>query len=205
MFALPPSVYEKLQSWAWGGHDIVEDSFRPLGLFDLGLRNVVEIGCGTGRVGTAIERHGIEYWGIEPDRARAMQTEKKYPGRVRPCVLADLPAWGKTFDAGLIVMVLHHLDDRMVREGFQLLRQCIPSGTLFVAEPIYTRQLKYWFNEAVRFADFGRHVRTLEQWAALFRDCGARGDVRPFQYGPLHAITCRLELESVQQPGRAAA
>jgi len=194
MFALPPSLYDKVQSLAWGGCDILRDHLGPLGLFGSQVRSVIEIGCGTGHLAAKIEAQGIEYWGIEPDLARVSEVEKRFPGRVRPYMLDQVHQWGKIFDAAIIVNVLHHLDDGMIRAGLASLSRCVPSGSVFIAEPIYTRRLSCLVNELVRFADFGRHVRTAREWRDLFRACGASGDVKPIQYGWLHGIVGHLKL-----------
>ena len=68
-------------------------------------------------------------------------------------------------------------------------------------EPVFTRRWRNWVNECVRFADFGRYVRTAAQWTTLFQEHGAQGKITPIQYGRLHGIACRLQLGAASAAG----
>lgn len=110
-----------------------------------GLRSgqrVLEIGCGTGNLLTALGRRrlGVEALGIDPDpaalrRARRKAARVKAPIRYERAFADDLPVPDGSFDRVLSSLMLHHLDGderiRALRETRRVLR---PGGELHLVD-----------------------------------------------------------------------
>lgn len=105
-------------------------------------QQVLEIGCGTGNLLTALGRRGlkVEALGIDPDpaalkRARRKATRAKLAIRYEQAFAGALPLPDASVDRVLSSLMLHHLDDderlRTLREIRRVLR---PGGQLHVAD-----------------------------------------------------------------------
>lgn len=107
-----------------------------------GDRRVLEIGCGTGNLLTALGRRRPELatLGIDPDpaalrRARRKAARRRLPIRYDRAFADELPVPDASFDVVLSSFMLHHLDDderlRTLREVRRVLR---PGGELHVVD-----------------------------------------------------------------------
>jgi ubiquinone/menaquinone biosynthesis C-methylase UbiE len=105
-------------------------------------QRVLEIGCGTGNLLTALGRRrpDLEAVGIDPDpaalrRARRKAARRRLPIRYDRAFAGELPAAEDSFDRVLSSFMLHHLDDdertRALREARRVLR---PGGELHVVD-----------------------------------------------------------------------
>jgi ubiquinone/menaquinone biosynthesis C-methylase UbiE len=105
-------------------------------------QRVLEIGCGTGNVLTALGRRrlDVEATGIDPDpgalkRARRKAARKKLPIEYQRAYAGALPLPDDSFDRVLSSLMLHHLDDqeraRALREARRVLR---PGGELHIVD-----------------------------------------------------------------------
>jgi ubiquinone/menaquinone biosynthesis C-methylase UbiE len=105
-------------------------------------QRVLEIGCGTGNLLTALGRRRPELAtvGIDPDpaalrRARRKAARRRLPIRYERAFAGELPAADDSFDRVLSAFMLHHLDDderaRALREVRRVLR---PGGELHVVD-----------------------------------------------------------------------
>jgi ubiquinone/menaquinone biosynthesis C-methylase UbiE len=105
-------------------------------------QRVLEIGCGTGNLLTALGRRlpGVEALGIDPDPgalriARRKAARAKLPVRYERAFAGELPIPDGSFDCVLSSFMLHHLDDdergRALREVRRVLR---PGGRLHVVD-----------------------------------------------------------------------
>jgi ubiquinone/menaquinone biosynthesis C-methylase UbiE len=105
-------------------------------------QRVLEIGCGTGNVLTALGRRrlGIEAVGIDPDegalrKARRKAARRQLPIKYELAYAGELPLPDESFDRVLSSLMLHHLDDeertRALREVRRVLR---PGGQLHVVD-----------------------------------------------------------------------
>lgn len=109
--------------------------------FPIGVRRVLDLGCGTGALGAALkQRAALEVVGVTFSQDEAKEARK----RLNKVVVADLEEFGDglelgRFDAVVCSHVLEHL-----RQPQQLLRQlhnCLsPRGILFIALP----NVLYW-------------------------------------------------------------
>jgi ubiquinone/menaquinone biosynthesis C-methylase UbiE len=105
-------------------------------------QSVVEIGCGTGNLLTALARRtaGIDAVGIDPDpaalrRARRKAARGTLPIRYEQAYAGRLPLTDASLDHVLSSLMLHHLDedtrDQALREARRVLR---PGGHLHVLD-----------------------------------------------------------------------
>ena len=105
-------------------------------------QQVLEIGCGTGNLLTALGRRRPELAtvGIDPDpaalrRARRKAARRRLPIRYDRAFAGELPIADDSFDRVLSSFMLHHLDDeermRALREVRRVLR---PGGELHVVD-----------------------------------------------------------------------
>jgi len=105
-------------------------------------QRVLEIGCGTGNLLTALGRRlpDVEALGIDPDPgalriARRKAARAKLPVRYERAFAGELPVPDASFDHVLSSFMLHHLDDdergRALREVRRVLR---PGGRLHVVD-----------------------------------------------------------------------
>ena len=83
--------------------------------------DVLEVGCGPGRLSVALSARGLEMTGLDLDptmidRARANAAKADPPARLTPTFtvgdVASLPFPDATFDAVVSTLSMHHWDDR---------------------------------------------------------------------------------------------
>ncbi|RSM59520.1 methyltransferase type 11 [Actinoplanes sp. ATCC 53533] len=105
-------------------------------------QRVLEIGCGTGNLLTALGRRrlDVEAVGIDPDpaalrRSRRKAARRSLPIRLEQAFAGELPLPDDGFDRVLSAFMLHHLDEaerlRALREVRRVLR---PGGQLHVVD-----------------------------------------------------------------------
>jgi SAM-dependent methyltransferase len=95
---------------------------------------LVDIGCGTGRLAAAAaERFGLRAWGVDRSAAMVEQATARAGVRVafRVADAAALPFREAWFDAALMRLVVHTLDDRPAAFA-EAARVLTPRGRLFV-------------------------------------------------------------------------
>jgi ubiquinone/menaquinone biosynthesis C-methylase UbiE len=164
---LSPTAYERLQRHVHGDHTSVVRLLTE----QLGLKpgdTVVEVGSGTGSLARTFLRGGFDYWGIEPDQGRVSEARTKVGDRFLvgdATKLAELrlPSPRHFFVHG----VLHHLDDRSVREVLEAIRTLSRSDFL-VSEPV--RPDRWWTNplgELFTRFDEGAYPRRQDEWLDL--------------------------------------
>ncbi|NMO55699.1 class I SAM-dependent methyltransferase [Actinoplanes sp. TBRC 11911] len=108
-------------------------------------QRVLEIGCGTGNVLTALARRGpaVDATGIDPDqgalkRARRKAARRKLPITYQRAYAGALPLPDESFDRVLSSLMLHHLgDDERARALLEVKRVLRPGGQLHVADLVH--------------------------------------------------------------------
>jgi ubiquinone/menaquinone biosynthesis C-methylase UbiE len=132
-------------------HDAVLSAF---GAFDGAPRDILDVGCGTGRLLELVGQHwiGTRLTGIDPSEAMVAEAQRKHDGDARfTFKLGDassLPLQDASFDAVFSTMSFHHWGDQAsgVREVARVLR---PGGifvladvslpVLFLLRPLFSR------------------------------------------------------------------
>lgn len=105
-------------------------------------QRILEIGCGTGNLLTALGRRGLDIAavGIDPDpaalgRARRKAARRRLPIRFEQAFAGALPLPDAGFDRVLSAFMLHHLDEAgrlgALREARRVLR---PGGQLHIVD-----------------------------------------------------------------------
>jgi ubiquinone/menaquinone biosynthesis C-methylase UbiE len=89
-----------------------------------GVRRLLEVGVGTGRVAVPLAAHGLEVTGIDVSRGMLNRARAKGLGRFALASAEHLPFAAGTFDAVLFVHVLHVLDapERALAEAMRAAR-----------------------------------------------------------------------------------
>jgi SAM-dependent methyltransferase len=152
-----PSIYTK-----WFAKRYLQPSF------ELGGKQVLDFGCGTG--GNCCVIAADLYLGVDIDEERIEYARRLYPDRRFAVVSPELREIGdRAFDVILIGAVLHHLTDEQIA-GYEneFLRILKPDGALIVFEPYLAPKARLinWF---MRTLDEGKYLRTEEEYLALFR------------------------------------
>ncbi len=126
---------------------------------------ILEVGCGTG----AIPSRGVAT-DLDPRRVRSVSREG------RPGVVADgrnLPFRDGSFSVVYCEGVLHHIDDAgAIALVAEMLRVCDPKGHVVVMDSVWPRspfRIPAWI---LRWADFGRHVRSEAELRHILRSAG---------------------------------
>jgi SAM-dependent methyltransferase len=168
-FLATPWVYDCLRPFVVGGIDHAELArfcrVRP-------DDRVFDLGCGTGQM---VPHLGCAaYLGADLDR-KAIERAARYAGPHVRFVCGDqwdAPLSNLRPTLVLMIGVVHHLPDS---DFLSLLDRLHRSESL---RRIVTLDVSYfpgrWVNNALSRLDRGRHVRSPDQYAALFRAAGLR-------------------------------
>jgi SAM-dependent methyltransferase len=101
---------------------------------DLRGRRLLDVGCGTGRLATAlVERHGCKVWGVEPEPAMIEIARASVPAGVGLKIgrAEDLPFKDAWFERATMMLVLQLVDRRAAYT--EILRVLQPGGCLALA------------------------------------------------------------------------
>lgn len=160
-----PWVYDKVRTFVVGGFAAYQSAFDWLELEDVDV--LLDVGCGTGATFNFINHSG-EYHGFDTD-ARAIETFRRkhaernlqlYPRRLTP---EDMERILPT--KGLLIGVLHHLDDAAVESLFDILARGRTLQKLVTLDTVYVRG--QYANNILASLDRGRHVRTERRYREL--------------------------------------
>jgi ubiquinone/menaquinone biosynthesis C-methylase UbiE len=79
-----------------------------------GCKQILEVGVGTGRIASPLQRLGFEITGIDVSRGMLTRARRKGLSNLLIAEANTLPFRGRSFDAAMISHVLHLLDDPVV-------------------------------------------------------------------------------------------
>jgi SAM-dependent methyltransferase len=106
-------------------------------------RRVLDIGCGTGRVGAALAERGARVWGVEPEpEMAALARERLSTVKIAPA--ERLPFKEGWFDRAVMWLVIHLVDRPL---AFAEARRVLaPDGRLLIATFDPAHFERYWLN-----------------------------------------------------------
>ena len=161
-----PVVY-RLFSTLIGSHrsrtECVAEYIRPKA-----CDRVLDCGCGPADLLEYLP--DVDYVGIDIDADYVAEARRRFGARATfrlGALGADTMTEEAHYDLVLAWGVLHHLDDKQVREFMSLARRSLkPTGRLVTLDPCYiegqSRVARYLLDK-----DRGDHVRSLEVWQHL--------------------------------------
>lgn len=144
-------------------------------------RRVLDVGCGPGTNAGVFA--GRDYVGIDinPDYIRTAAS--RHPGRFVVGDLNDaavLP--DERFDCVFANSLMHHLDDRAVRDLLRgMARVTAPGGKVYVLDLVMPPRAS--MGRLLARLDRGRFARPVEQWRALFTEHLREERFQPYSFG----------------------
>jgi SAM-dependent methyltransferase len=123
---------ERRHFWFTARNDVILWTLRRVMGTVTGLR-VLDIGCGTGFVTEALERAGMDAWGIDMHRAALRHARSRVGGPLFSSDATTLPFF-RDFDVASLFDVIEHLDDDVgaMRQAATVLK---PEGCVVVTVP----------------------------------------------------------------------
>lgn len=147
-----------------GERDVIASELAPLNR--PGAR-FLDLGCGTGAFSDCFRPEG--YVGIDLARHYVGFAGAKRSGSYSVMSGAALGLADESFDGALVLGVLHHLPDELVREVVsELWRVLRPGATALVMEDIPPPDGGNPLGQLMHWADRGGHIRTDDDYRALF-------------------------------------
>lgn len=130
---------------------------------------ILDIGCGTAEILHYLPS-GVEYWGydISPEYIRAAKRRFGDRGRFQ-CSHFDKSALAVSsqFDVVLAIGVLHHLEDHIARNIFDVARSALrDKGRVITIDPCFTEKQNAIAQFLIR-NDRGRNVRCSDGYRSL--------------------------------------
>jgi SAM-dependent methyltransferase len=145
------------------------------------VRRVLDVGCGPGT--NAAVFTGCDYVGIDinPDYIRTAAS--RYPGRFVVGDLTDVTVLpDERFDCVFANSLMHHLDDRAVRNLLRRMAQLTaPGGEVHVLDLVLPPHVST--GRALAKLDRGRFARPVEQWRGLFTEHMREQHFQPYAFG----------------------
>jgi SAM-dependent methyltransferase len=149
-----------------GEKQVIERELAPWS--DVGSREFLDFGCGTGEFAPCFP--GAHYTGIDLSRPYLAYAARTYRGRFVAQSVEAMPFAPATFDAALILGVLHHLPDSVAVGAVSELHRILkPSATVLVMEDIPPPDPWNVAGHAMHWLDRGGFIRSDADYRALFR------------------------------------
>lgn len=134
---------------------------------DVGQREFLDFGCGTGEFAPCFP--AANYVGIDLSATYIRFAAASYAGRFLVSSGAALPLPDQRFAAALVLGVLHHLPDDVVRAAMHELHRVLrPGATVLVMEDVPPPDLWNLPGHAMHWLDRGGFIRSEADYRALF-------------------------------------
>lgn len=147
-----------------GEHAVIARELQP---FHDSQRRFLDWGCGTGQF--APDFPADRYLGIDLTREYVTHAGATRPGSFSVMEGSRLGLADRSFDAALVLGVLHHLPDEVVRGGVRELHRVLkPEARLLVIEDVPPPTIWNLPGHAMHWLDRGDHIRTDDDYRALF-------------------------------------
>lgn len=131
------------------------------------IRHFLDLGCGTGEF--AGDFPARRYVGIDPAVGYLRFAVRHRPGAFLAGAGEALPFADASFDAALVLGVLHHLPDEVARTVMaELARVLQPGATVLVMEDTPPPPGQNPAGKLMHAIDRGGHIRTNDDYRALF-------------------------------------
>lgn len=131
--ALDPERYDRWFEQPWGRHAFsIERDALLAALGPLGGRQLLEVGCGTGRFTAAFEQAGAEVTGIDNDPGMLALAARCTDAELLLTDAHTLPMSDDTFNIAVAITLLEFADDPQNIIG-ELVRVTRPGGRIAVA------------------------------------------------------------------------
>ncbi len=165
-----PELWNRLRWLAEAGftgeHLAIARELRP---WHGDQRRFLDIGCGTGEFAVDFPAH--RYFGIDPSLTYLRYAIRHRPGTYLAASGAALPFTDQTFDAGLILGVLHHLPDHTARSVMaEVQRVMRPGATILVMEDTPPPPDQNPLGHLMHAIDRGGYIRRDADYQAMFGD-----------------------------------
>ena len=161
-----PIVFD-LQQKVFNNYSVVRREFADI--LDVNGRTIIDIGCSTGACAAAvINMTTNRYTGIDIDPAYIATARARYPdGNFMAMDARRMGFQDNSFDVGMLIGVLHHMDDQLIHDCLRELWRVIKTdGKVLVAEPVFTPGR--WFSNLLLELDRGRFIRSPSSYRELF-------------------------------------
>lgn len=173
MLGQSPRIWNALRRLAEdqfrGEHTVIAQELTPWR--SVGQRRFLDLGCGTGELASCFPPSA--YVGIDYSRTyihfAAHHTSRTTPGRRFAVMDATALGFGEaSFDAALVLGVLHHLPDNHARAALHELERVIrPGGILLIMEDIPPPDVWNIGGHLLHLVDRGGYIRTKTHYQAL--------------------------------------
>lgn len=169
---------------------------------------ILDVGCGHGRLSAALARRGAKVTAVDPEQAAVDAARKAVPGaRIEQAGAEAMPFDDASFDGVVILNSLHHVPGAKLAAALaEMARVARPGAPIVVVEPL----AQGTFFDAMRPLEDETAIRAAAQ-KAIAAACAERGplrlvDVAEFErVEPFRGVEQFLERLVAVDPARAAA
>lgn len=149
-----------------GEKEVIERELAPWS--DVGNREFLDFGCGTGEFAPSFP--GDHYTGVDLSRAYLSYAARTYRGQFVALSGDAMPFASASFDAALVLGVIHHLPDAIAQAAVDELHRVLkPGATMLVMEDIPPPDPWNVAGHAMHWLDRGGFIRSDADYRALFR------------------------------------
>ena len=106
-----------------------------------GKEKLLDVGCGTGKYGQALMKKGVYVEGIDKSPSQIFEAQKvinAHEGNV-----INLPYKEKSFDVCIMIMMLHHLNQKERRLAFEEIYRVLKDDGMLIIKTASHEDLKY--------------------------------------------------------------